>query len=80
MIDQSKIIQIAREEMQKHSFDTFVDKPPSMAQGGRGVVTSGCPGCKKRFQSLNQFMEHLISDVMPVIAERALSVREPGED
>ncbi|HXA76349.1 MAG TPA: hypothetical protein VNV41_04390 [Candidatus Acidoferrales bacterium] len=62
--------------MQKHSFDSFVDNPPSIAQGGRGVVVSGCPACRIKFQSLNQFTEHLISDVMPVIADRALSGRD----
>jgi hypothetical protein len=72
MIDRSKIIEIAREEMQKHSFDTFVDDPPSVAQGGKGHVVSGCPGCKKKFQSLNQFMEHLHVDVLPVIADRVM--------
>jgi len=27
----------------------FVDEPPSIAQGGRGVVVPGCPTCKKKF-------------------------------
>jgi hypothetical protein len=58
--------------MQKHSFDTFVDDLPSVAQGGRGQVFSGCPVCKKRFQSLNQFMEHLASDVLPIIVDRVM--------
>jgi hypothetical protein len=72
MIDRSKIIEIAREEMQKHSFDTFVDQPPSVAQGGKGHIASGCAVCKK-FQSLNQFMEHLVSDVLPIIADRVVA-------
>jgi hypothetical protein len=25
----------------------FVDEPPSIAQGGRGVVVPGCPTCEK---------------------------------
>jgi len=79
-MDRDKLLRIAREEMQKHSFDSFVDNPPSIAQGGRGGVVSGCPVCKKQFQSMNQFTEHLISDVMPIIADRALAGREPGED
>lgn len=37
MIDRSKFLQIAREEMRKHTFNTFVENPPSVAQRGRGV-------------------------------------------
>jgi hypothetical protein len=72
MIDRDRLLRVAREEMQKHSFDAFVDNPPSIAQGGRGVVVSGCPGCRKKFQSLNQFMEHLASDVLPIIVDRVM--------
>jgi hypothetical protein len=53
MMDRQGILRVAREEMRKHFFDTFVDEPPSIAQGGRGVVISGCPGCRKKLQSLN---------------------------
>jgi hypothetical protein len=70
MLNREKLLRIAREEMQKHSFDSFVDNPPSIAQGGEGVVVSGCPTCRIKFQSLNQFMHHLVSDVLPIIAER----------
>ena len=73
MIDRDRLIRIAREELEKHAFDTFVNNPPSIAQGGRGVVVSGCPGCKKQMQSLNQFIEHLTADVVPVIADRAIA-------
>jgi len=72
MMDRDELIRVAREEMQKHSFDTFVDDPPSVAQGGRGHVVTGCPVCKKKFQSLNQFMEHLASDVLPIIVDRVM--------
>jgi hypothetical protein len=73
MLDREKILSIARQEMGVHSFDTFVDNPPSIAQGGRGVVVSGCPHCKIKFQSLNQFMDHLMDDVLPVIADRSVA-------
>jgi hypothetical protein len=73
MVERSRVLQSAREEMQKHTFDTFVDNPPSIAQGGRGVVVPGCPGCRKRLQSLNQFMDHLEMDVMPMIVDRAMA-------
>jgi hypothetical protein len=73
MMGRDELIRVAREEMQKHSFDTFVDDPPSVAQGGRGHVVSGYPVCKKKFQSLNQFMEHLASDVLPIIVDRVMA-------
>jgi hypothetical protein len=69
-MDRDRIIKIAREELSNHSMDAFVDNPPSIAQGGHGVVVSGCPGCRKKFQSVNQFVQHLLDDVAPVIADR----------
>lgn len=69
-MDRDRIIKIAREEMGKHTMDTFVENPPSIARGGQGVVVSGCPGCRKKFQSVNQFVQHLLDDVAPVIADR----------
>jgi len=32
-----------QKEIQRHDFSYFVDEPPSMAEGGRGVVVAGCP-------------------------------------
>jgi hypothetical protein len=64
-MDADTIIKAVQIELQRHSFDTFVSNPPSIAQGGKGVVVSGCPACKKRFQSLNQFVAHLNEDVLP---------------
>jgi hypothetical protein len=32
--------------MGRHKFETYVDDPPSIAQGGRRVVVPGCPMCK----------------------------------
>jgi len=69
-MDRDRNIKIAREELANHSMDSFVDNPPSIAQGGHGVVVSGCPGCRRKFQSVNQFVQHLLDDVAPVIADR----------
>jgi hypothetical protein len=60
-----EIIKAVQTELQRHTFDTFVSNPPSIAQGGRGVVVTGCPACKKQMQSLNQFMSHVIEEVIP---------------
>ena len=59
------IIKAVQTELQRHSFDTFLTERPSVAQGGKGVIVSGCPACKKQFQSLNQFVTHLSEDVIP---------------
>src|SRR5260370_869591 len=48
----------------------FVDHPPSVAQGGRGVVVPGCPACKKRINTMNQFLDHLAEDAMPALIEK----------
>jgi hypothetical protein len=71
-MDREQILTALQHELQRHSFDTFVDHPPSIAQGGRGVVVPGCPACKKRFQTSNQFMEHLTADVLPQIVKRVI--------
>jgi hypothetical protein len=52
------------------TFSYFVDEPPSVAQGGRGVVVAGCPACKKRINTMTQFLDHLTNDVMPALIER----------
>jgi len=69
-----KILSAAKTELMKHSLDTFVDAPPSVAKGGRGVVVTGCPACRKRFQTVNQLMYHLADDVLPKILRLAFDI------
>ena len=69
-------IEQARAELLRHSFDNFVDEPPSIAEGGRSVVVVGCPACRKRMQTINQFMHHIADDVLPGI----FRMREVGEE
>lgn len=59
------IIAAVQAELQKHTFDFFVDTPPSIGQGGKGVQVPGCPTCKKRLNTVGQFIDHLYSDVIP---------------
>jgi hypothetical protein len=42
-----------------------MDEQPSIVRGGKGAVVSGCPACKKQLQSVNQFMYHLLEDILP---------------
>jgi hypothetical protein len=46
---------------------TFIDTPPSMAQGGSGVVVTGCPMCRKQFGAVAQFVQHVTDDVLPAL-------------
>jgi hypothetical protein len=60
----------------RHGLDTFVSDGVSVALGGSGVVVTGCPGCRKRFQTTNQLMYHLADDVLPEILRQAFDIAE----
>jgi hypothetical protein len=75
----AKILQEAKAELIRHSLDTFVEGGVSVALGGNGVVVTGCPGCRKRFQTTNQLMYHLADDVLPVILKTAFAVATQSE-
>jgi hypothetical protein len=63
------LIAAIQSELRRRSWDTFVDGPPSIAHGGRGVVVVGCPACRKTLYTVSQFIEHLARDVVPKIIE-----------
>jgi hypothetical protein len=69
-VQKSALLLALQKEIQRHDLSTFVDEPPSVAQGGRGVVVPGCPACKKRFGTIGQFIDHLTNDVLPVILNK----------
>jgi hypothetical protein len=69
-------LQAAKTEIMRHRWDTFCDSPPSIAQGGKGVIVSGCPTCRKRFGTNTQYLDHLADDVMPVILRTAFTIAE----
>lgn len=72
-MDRVAILSAVRSEFRKHTWDTFVDEPPSASQGGRGVVVPGCSHCRKRIQTLPQFVDHLLDEVLPKILESSIS-------
>jgi hypothetical protein len=74
----SKLLAEIQKEIYRHDFGTFVDEPPLVSQGGKGVVVAGCPTCKKRLQSMNEFLDHLAKDVMPSLLDRLSSERSEG--
>jgi hypothetical protein len=69
----SSILKAAQRELSRHSWEYFVDNPPSIAQGGKGVVVSGCPACKRLISTPHGFIELLANDVLPGILETAVS-------
>jgi len=69
-VQESVLLRELQREIQRHDLSTFIDEPPSGAQGGRGVVVPGCPACRKRFGTVSQFIDHLTNDVLPAIVSK----------
>ena len=69
-MQKSILLAAIQKEIHRHDLSYFVDDPPSVAQGGKGVVVSGCPACRKRINTMTQFLDHLTNDVMPALIER----------
>ena len=65
---------ISKDELMRHTWDTFVDEPPSVAAGGNGVVIPGCPACRKRINTNDQYLRHLSDDVLPIILRKAFEI------
>ena len=68
-VQKSVLLAAIQKEIHRHDLYYFVDKPPSFAQGGKGVVVSGYPACKKRINTISQFLDHLTKDAMPALIE-----------
>lgn len=68
MTTRRDVIAAVRAEFQRHKMDVFVSNPPSIAEGGNGVVVPGCSICKVRLNTTEQFMEHVSEKVCAVIA------------
>jgi len=69
-VQKSVLLRALQQEISRHEFDTFVDEPPSVAQGGKGVTAPGCPCCRKRFGTIAQFLDHLTNDVLPAVINK----------
>jgi hypothetical protein len=52
----SEPLRALQTEIHRHTFDYFVENPPSMAEGGKGVVVPGCPPCRKQINAMAQFL------------------------
>ena len=69
-MQKSILLAAIQKEIQRHDLLYFVDEPPSVAQGGKGVVVAGCPACKKRINTMGQLLDHLTQDVLPGLIDR----------
>jgi hypothetical protein len=63
----SELLRALQSEIRRHDFSTFVENPPSRAKGGNGSVVPGCPACRKRINTMSQFLDHLADDVIPTL-------------
>jgi hypothetical protein len=63
-VQKSVLLAAIQREIHRHDYSYFVDDPPSIAHRGRGVIVSGCPTCKKRINTMAQFLDHLRNDVI----------------
>jgi hypothetical protein len=75
-VKKSVLLRALQQEIRRHDFNYFVDSPPSVAQGGKGVVVPGCPASEKRINTTSQFLDHLADDVIPALIEK-LSAESP---
>ena len=72
-MDKAKIVVAVQAELRRHTWGTFIDEPPSVAQGGKGVAVTGCTACRIRTNNNAQYLKHLSDDVLPQILDRVLA-------
>jgi len=54
----SELLRLLQQEIRRHDFSTFIDEPPSIGQGGRGVCNT-----------MPHFLDHLANDVLPKVID-----------
>jgi len=73
-----ELLRALQSKIGRHDFSTFLDAEPSFANGGRGIVTPGCPACRKRINTMSQFIRHINEDVLPRLLDK-LSTETPDK-
>jgi hypothetical protein len=66
----SELLRVLQSEIGRHDFSTFLTEEPSMGDGGPGIVTAGCPACRKRINTMSQFIRHINEDVLPPLLDK----------
>jgi len=74
-VKRSEFVSQLQQELRKHHFDTFVDEPPSVADGGHGIIAPGCTLCRKRINTTTAFLAHLVLEILPEAVEKILDTR-----
>ena len=69
-MQKSVLLRALQQEIRRNDLNYFMHEPPSIAQGGRGVVVPGCPACMKRINTMSQFLDDLADDVLPALIEK----------
>ncbi|MGH7971150.1 MAG: hypothetical protein ACREIC_20700 [Limisphaerales bacterium] len=54
-------------------WEKFVDNPPSLVEGGHGVVVPACAFCLVRLNTVGQFARHLTRDVLSRAVQAAIA-------
>ena len=70
----SRIFESAKAEFVRHKWDMFEEEPPTASAEDRGASIPGCPACRKRINTLDQFFRHQSDDVLPVILRKAFEI------
>jgi hypothetical protein len=60
----SALLSALKNEIQRHDFSHFQDQ---------NIVVPGCPNCRKRINTMSQFLDHLTDDVLPLLLDRLSS-------
>jgi hypothetical protein len=55
-MQKSALLAAIQREIHRHDFSHFIDEPPSVAEGCKGMAVPGCPACKTRINSTRQFL------------------------
>ena len=55
-----ELLTYLQHEIEQHTLGTFPD-----GTGPGAVVISGCPTCRKKLQTINQFVRHITDEVLP---------------
>jgi len=69
-MQKSALLTAIQKEIYRHDFSHFVDEPPSVAEGGKGLVIPGCATCNVRINMTSQFLDHLANDAIPPLLDR----------
>jgi len=60
----SELLKALQTELVRHDLDTFRDG---------NVVIPGCPLCRKRLNTVANFIDHISKDVLPALLDRLSS-------